>query len=451
MKIDRTQRNKIARSLSFSIYDGSFFAMMVGFGESFFAAFGILLQASNILYGLLLSLPQALGSFSQLLSTRIAARFQSRKHFVITGAILQGLMYIPLALLCLLRLDTVPWLIFIVCCYFILGSIINPIWNSWMGDLVPEKMRGRYFGKRYAITGSMSFFSYITAGAILQYFSFRGEPRTGFLVIFSLAFIVRMSSIFFLAWQYEPEGDINELRQALSKETFTGVLSDKFFHIMLFLVCMNTAVALASPFFVPYMLKYLQYSYWQFTVVNATVLLVKFIFMRIWGRLADRYGNRVILVMSSVLISFAPALWAVSSDFFYLVLIQIYAGITWAAFEITSFNYIFDATSVTNRPAYVGYYNALNGLGVLAGALTGGVIMHFANFTPHRYLMLFIISSILRLGTAIYFLPKIKELRLAREITMREFLFKLFTFRTGRGLVYQLFDLNRTNRGLPGE
>ncbi|HEX9136378.1 MAG TPA: hypothetical protein VF905_05485, partial [Nitrospirota bacterium] len=55
---DRRKDYRIRKSLRYSIFDGAFAASMIGFGESFFVAFGLFLKATTLQVGLLSSLPQ---------------------------------------------------------------------------------------------------------------------------------------------------------------------------------------------------------------------------------------------------------------------------------------------------------------------------------------------------------------------------------------------------------
>jgi MFS family permease len=150
------------------VLDGAFAASMIGFGESFFAAFAVFLKANNIHIGLLSSLPLLIGSLSQMFSNRLIKRLRSRKLLVTAAAFLQGLMYIPVALVFFCGTLKVIYLIFFACLYWMFGMILSPAWNSWMGDLVEETKRGTYFGRRSKITGSATFIACMTAGYILQ-------------------------------------------------------------------------------------------------------------------------------------------------------------------------------------------------------------------------------------------------------------------------------------------
>ncbi len=102
---------KVKKSLRYSVIDGSFFSVMVGFGESFFIPFATFLRANNVQLGLLGSLPITLGSLGQLLTHRLLGYFKSRKHFVCWCAFLQGLMFVPIIVLFLLELLNIPLLL----------------------------------------------------------------------------------------------------------------------------------------------------------------------------------------------------------------------------------------------------------------------------------------------------------------------------------------------------
>jgi len=202
---EREKKDRIKRSLKYSIFDGSYYSAMVGFGESFFTAFAVFLRATNFQIGLLGSLPQALGAALQLFSNKLIHLFGSRKRLVCSLALLQGLMYIPVMLTFYFTEFSVFYLILFISLYFIFGSIINPAWSSWMGDLVDENKRGAYFGKRNKIMGMVSFVSFVIAGFMLQNFSDGTITQyAGFAMLFVVAFISRIFSFIYLMKKYEP-------------------------------------------------------------------------------------------------------------------------------------------------------------------------------------------------------------------------------------------------------
>ncbi|MDH4027839.1 MAG: MFS transporter, partial [Nitrospirota bacterium] len=283
--------DKTRKSLRYSIFDGSFAASMIGFGESFFMAFAVFLQANNIQLGLLSALPLLLGSLFQLASNRLISLFRTRKRLVSSMALSQGLMYIPILLVFFLGPQKLNYLIAFVCVYWILGMILSPAWNSWMGDLVDEKERGGYFGMRNKITGSASFLSFLAAGYILHLYSdWFDYEYLGFVTIFIIALCARIFSYIFLTMKYEPQ----YTAQPRPEFTFIDFIREARFRnygrFVLYLSLMNFAVYLSVPFFVPYMLKDLQLDYMAFTIVNAAAIISKLLSMPVWGSASDRFG-----------------------------------------------------------------------------------------------------------------------------------------------------------------
>lgn len=405
------------KSLTYSIWDGSFWSVMYGFGESFFSAFAVFMNATNLQLGFLASFPQMIGSFFQLLSYKMIETFHSRKKTVVFFALLQAFLHIPIALVFFFGEFKVIYLILFVCIYFILGMLAGPAWTSWMGDLVDENKRGSYFGVRNKICGSVSFISYLLAGYILQNYNTNSYVYFGFFILFMIAFLARIVSAFFLTKKYEPEFEL-EPQKTFGIIEFLKEAKNNSFGVFVFFLCFfNFSVAIAGPFFVPYMLNDLKLNYIIFTIINATAMVTKIIVMPLWGKACDRFGERKIIAATGLLMPLIPILWVFSTNPYYLILIHIFTGFVWAGVELSTFNYIFSSTEPQKRVSYVAYYNVLNGISVFLGAIVGGIIVKYNHLLWSSYLLVFIISGILRAAAFIIFVPKLKEPRTVQHIT----------------------------------
>ncbi len=435
----KVKDDRIKKSLRYSILDGTFASSMIGFGESFFAAFAVFLKANNFQLGLLSSLPLTIGSLSQLLSNKLIKLFNSRKKFVYVMALLQGLMYIPVALVFFLGEFRIYHLIFFACLYWIFGMILGPAWNSWMGDLVDEKERGAYFGRRGKITGFSTFVSFLIAGYILKQFS--GETITeyaGFITIFCLALISRIVSFIYLTKKYEPEYKIAHEAEFSLLDFIKQARFRNFGLFVMYLCSMNFALYIAVPFFTPYMLTDLKLDYLTFTIISATMIIVKLLLMPAWGRASDRFGTKKVLSLTGFLMPLSPLLWLFSHSVFYLILIQIYSGFIWAGFEISSFNFIFDTTSPQKRATCVAYYNVVNGIALLSGAVIGSIIVKYNSAFWSKYLLVFVISCVLRYAASFIFIPRLREVRPVEDIGYPRLFLKIISTMPARGLVYNL-------------
>jgi len=405
---------RVKKSLHFSIMDAFFWSIMVGFGESFLSAFAIFLNATNQQLGLLRSLPQALGSLSQLWSRRLMNFINSRKKLVMFGVLFSGLMYLPITLAFFLGRLRVVQLIIFICLYWTFSTIVGPAWSSWMGELVNKNERGAYFGKRNTIAGFASFFAFIIAGYILQQLGGSTTSQyIGYALIFAIAMIARLASFLYISMKYEPEYQESPGSHFTFLEFMKKATRNNYGIFVIYSSFMNFAVFISAPFFIAYILKDLQMTYWQYTLIQAAAILVRNLSMPLWGKAMDRFGARKVLSLSGYLMPIVPLLWMLSRNFWYLILVQFYSGLVWAAFDLATFTFIFDVTTPQKRANCVAYYNVLIGITTIGGALIGGFIL---SHTPDqalgsKFLLLFLISSIIRYMSSLIFIPKIREVR----------------------------------------
>ncbi len=430
---------RIKKSLKYSVLDGAFAASMIGFGESFFGAFAVFLKANNIHIGLLSSLPLLLGSLSQMFSNRLIKLLRSRKVLVTSAAFLQGVMYIPVAFVFFFGTMKVVYLVFFACLYWIFGMILSPAWNSWMGDLVDEKKRGTYFGRRSKITGSATFLAYMAAGYILQrYADNPALEYTGFVIIFCLAFSSRMLSVSFLMKKYEPPYEVVHAAEFGFWEFIKQARFRNYGLFVIYLSTMNASVYISAPFFTPYMLYDLKIDYMTFAVINAAAIITKIFFLPVWGRSSDRFGTRKVLGLTGFLMPFTPILWMFSHDFYYLIIIQVYSGFIWAGFEIASFNFIFDTTTPQKRATAIAYFNVINGIAIFTGAMIGGLIVRYNTVFWSKYIFVFVLSGVVRYIVSFLFIPKLKEVRQVERIPYTKLFLKVISTLPTTGLVYAL-------------
>ena len=431
---------KVKKSLKYSILDGGFATAMVGFGENFFSAFAVFLKASNFQISMVGSLPRAMGSFMQLFSHRLLGVFKTRKRFLCCFVLLQALMYLPIALVFFFGKFSVNVLIVFLCFYYVFGMIASSAWSSWMGDLVSSEIRGKYFSKRSTIAGFVSFASILTAGYILQ--QFNGEVRfqyIGFLIIFMLALISRLVALMFLLKQYEPglanaeddkTGFIDFLKNAGSRNY--GVY-------ILFLCFLNFSVYIAGPFFAAYMLYDLKLNYIQYTMITGSAVIARLISLKVWGRVADKYGTKKVMTLAAFLIPMVSVWWLFSGNMYYLMAIEMYSGFAWAGFELTSFNFLLETITPSKRTKYIAYYNVLNGGALLFGALLGGLVVKYNTLFWSKYMMVFLVSGVLRLLAIVVFIPRFKEVReVESDITYPGLVLNMVTDMTTRGFVYDV-------------
>ena len=316
-------------SLRAGVLDGTFHAAMVGLGETYFSAFALLLGSTPFQAGLIATLPVFAGSAFQLLSPLAASRL-GEKRWVVGSAALQAATFLPVILLAGGD-EGYAWLLSWVCVYWIAGLGLTPAWNAWMGRLVPARLRARYFGRR-AIPIQALLFSVVAGGLLID--AAERSPwgaAAGFIASFALAACCRLVSASFLARQYEPPADHGNARTPI-RTVLAGFRSRPYGRLIILLVLMSGAVNISAAYFTPFMLEGLGLSYAQFTILNGAAVAARVLSSSYWGDIARSYGNRRALQVSAVLLVPLSGLWVFSSNFTYLLALQLFAGFAWAGF-----------------------------------------------------------------------------------------------------------------------
>jgi MFS family permease len=173
-------------------------------------------------------------------------------------------------------------------------------------------------------------------------------------------------------------------------------------------------------------------------------VLIKFVTLTLWGELADRYGNKKILVLSSLFIVILPLLWIVSPAFWWICLIQALGGLAWSGFDISALNFAYDvlpSEKVTRHTSYLIFYR---GLAIFAGGLVGGLLIHRFSLLGSGYYGNFFLSGVLRVLIAVPFLFFLKEERAVENISYRDLMYKLVAVGPRRGL--QLFLIGKAKK-----
>jgi MFS family permease len=406
------------KSLKYSTKDGVAWSVNTGLGSNFITPYALKLGANNTQIGLLTSVPNLVASLSQLETPKLMEK-ASRKKIVTNCVMVQALTWLPISLVAILFLFfggnamIAPTLVIIFyTVYLLMGTLVSPAWSSWMGDLVPEKERGRFFGRRNRIVGFAGIIAMLVGALFLDFFKNWNYALLSFVAIFMVAMVARLISWHYLTKQQEPKFKYEHEYYFSFSNFVKRMRNNNFGRFTIYVASMDLMVNLAAPFFAVYMLKELNLNYFVFTVITVSASLATVLSMPFWGKFSDRYGNLRALKICGLLIPAIPILWLVSPNPIYLVFVQFISGTVWAGFNLAAVNFIYDAVSRQRRGICFAYFGTLDGICIFVGATLGGLFATYANVGfMSTLLLLFLVSGVLRLAVSAIMLPELKEVR----------------------------------------
>ncbi|TNF88332.1 MAG: MFS transporter [Gammaproteobacteria bacterium] len=448
---------QVDRSLRHSIKDGIWFSIMTGGAESYFSAYAIHLSASTAIVGLLASLPPLLASFMQMVSAWLGRKLGRRKPIIVFGAFLQAACLFPLAFVPLFLPDYATLLLIPIVFVYLCGPNLGaPQWNSLIGDLVPDSRRGRFFAQRTRLSSVASITALIVAGLVLDATDRLGDAYAGFVAVFLLAAAARCVSAHHLQAIKDPASRVAALEVIEDLTLWRRFRHSSLLRFSMFYAAMQFAVAISGPYFTLYMLRDLALSYFEFMTITVASVLVQFLTLNRWGRLADMFGNRLLLITTGSIITVIPSLWLVSTHYAWLLAVQALSGLAWAGFTLSATAFVFDLTPSEHRATLFAVHNIFAALAVFLGASAGALLVLYVPeqislagttieiFTP--LYGLFLLSCLTRITVALLFLPRLKEVRRVRPMSMSGLIFRVTRMHPISGLIYEVVGRARLNR-----
>jgi len=437
-------QKKIDESLKLSVRDGAFASVSSGFGMSYLSPFALAMNATSSQIGILHAIIGLIPSIVQLKTSKLIEKF-SRKKIVLWGVMIRVLLWIPIILTGVLFYMGVPYMIWVlialVSLLYTFGAINNPAWFSWMGSLVPEKGRGKYFAKRNRIAGFFGLVTMIVGAIILDFTKSMGASRgnilgytlLGFGILFVLATSTKLWSWTLLKKQYEPKLKVRKKDGFSLWQFLRTAPSNPFGRFVLFRGVLSIAIGIASPFWTVYLLRNLGFSYIWFMAIIVSSTVFQLLFLPLLGKVSDKFGNIKLIGICSGLMFLVPVLWVVSTLITSDINLKIYllfvpamiSGFAWAGYNLATNNYIYDAVSTPKRSFGVSYMNLLVGVGAFVGASIGSLIALIGVSFMNTLLFIFLISAIGRLLVPVIGLKYLREVRNVKKFSS-QFLIKEF-------------------------
>ena len=378
-----------------------------------FTRFAKLLNMPAFGYGVLAALPFAV-SMAQLPVSYFITRYGHRKSLFITVGAIHRLLWLPIG--------AIPWLLpagwqwqgllVLFAVMWLAGQTTTPIWVSWMADLVPGRIRGRYFTRRGQLGQLIGVIVTLLAGYALDH-----APTTALLKVVCVA--LGISGLFglvdFLFFVKVP--DVQRVKpnpDVRIWEMLRAPLRDRnFLRFLGFTTTLTFAVGFIGQFAWLYVFDVAQLSNTQANAMMVVMPLVIFVLIGpMWGRLLDRFGRKPVLLIAGLIIVPGTLGWLfISRDHWvwgYLLVVASTAA--WPGIEAGNFNILLNLSDAgegrTSGSAYVAINSAACAVaGVLSGLFGGAVAQilsdwhsTFFGYALTYHSVLFIISAVLRLA-----------------------------------------------------
>lgn len=373
------------------------FAEVVGacFGNAVIAAWAVHLGVSAVLMGALWGLPH-FGQILQLPASWVTSRFGRRRVTILAHGLARQIT-LPIAALPFLPLDTETKRAVLVALFgaaSLLAVLGHNAWLAWMGELVPARVRGAYFGRRSAICAVVATFASLAVASALdvgRHEGTLGAVLAAIMVVRSTAGIVTTSA---MLRQHDPAGasaipKLGHLRLPFEDDAYAKLLAYR--------AAWGVATGLTASVSALYMLRTLNLGFFGLSAFTALVTALRVVTTPTWGRALDRLGARPVLVACSFGLASSSFVWLGASEgrAWVLLVDAVASGLLVGGQELAVFTLPLSAAPSEHRPLFAAVNVMVGGVAFGLASVAGGALAG-AFALP----ALLAVSSVLRVGAA---------------------------------------------------
>lgn len=397
LSVGSNDRNLSARrsALKSSYLEGALYSLVIATAESFALVFAVSRGFHTYQVGLLTTLPLLLAAMVNLVLPRFVD--QSRlKHWLLGLVSFQVGGLLLLLVSSLSEAPTFMGIFIALSVYWIGGLAASPLWVDWMSGWLPTTQLGSYFSRRSAFISFITLcFTLLCAGVAHEF----GKSTWFFSALFAFAAISRIGALVVLSLRPDPEiSQIRKRRLEKDSKSFSfrqllGVSVRPLVYILIGTTVFRFVVNIASPYFLPYMIKDLGFDTSTLALLQAMTYLSSFFFMASFGESLRRFSMLVGLQVSMMGIVGVSIAWCFFQDAWLIAGIQFFNGIFWAGFDLALVLMIQSAFPQTAR-RLMGIQIACAQVAAVGGSAVGAWLLQ----SGWTHLHVIEVSTLLRVG-----------------------------------------------------
>jgi hypothetical protein len=252
---------------------------------------------------------------------------------------------------------------------------------------------GSIFAKRLMLGTVLALSLNLAGGWFVDWWkaSFAQHGLYAYSILFALGLGFGGVGLFAISMIPEPRMQV-EKGEPLFRQMLQPLREANFRNLLTFTGIWIFAVNLSGPFFVIYMLDRVKLSIFHITLLTVTSQLSNILFIRIWGKAADKFSNKSVLSVAGPLFMIVVLAWTFTTmpERYFLTIpllfiIHFFSGVSTAGVSIGSANIALKLSPKGTAHVYMTVFGLVTALCGSVAPMLGGM---FADFFAVRELSL---------------------------------------------------------------
>ena len=332
---------------------------------SFISAFAVYLGLSDLAIGIYAVL-DTITNILQIFAAPLFSKIGQSKKVVLTNYSVYRLASVCFAIIPFISRDvnirTILFFIF-ASIYAITGEMGYITFVNWRMSLLKKEDRTKFAATKNMYKNTIVLLFSLIMGIILDKFTQNGHELYGFMILFSIVFLIAFIDITIRINTYKPP--IKEDKITI-KDTIKIPATDKKFRKIIITCGINRfANGIGIMYLNVFLLRYLNINYIYYSLLNIIINLSEAVSSKFWSRKANsRNWKKVILPMCMIFIFAFSSLFIASNEtlIYILPIIYLLLGMGNGAYEIFDNVAIYEASKDKLQTSYVTFERFIEGI-----------------------------------------------------------------------------------------
>lgn len=356
--------------------DIAWYGVLSGVSLTFTGVFALRLGASNLMVGLLTSLPALINILFQIPAARLIEHQRDRRRILLVSGLLMRLPAFGMALVPFFRAGQAEAVVYITALGTIPAAVSNIAFTAMLADVVAPRDRARVVSVRNALLSAVTMMTVLASGRALDILAF----PINYQVMFIVAFLTSLVSLYYVRRVVMPSTeprsrDVDSRKRANLRQWLLSILAERdYMRFALGAFVYHWGLYLPLPLYTIYRVRELGISEGWIGALATLESAITIVAYYVWGKIAARRGSRLVLLLGIFGVALYPLGTALSRSVTPLLIVVSIAGVFGPAWNLGLFNGLLEVAPAERRATYVAVFNTLMNVPAFIAPLLGTTV-----------------------------------------------------------------------------
>lgn len=341
-----------------SIYHGMVSTIAVNLAGNFFPIFAIaILGATNYQVGLISSLPPLVALIMTIPAAILLNRLEQQKKTVAMAVLWARLLFLLLIGVIFISSAYQAWAFLIIIALMNVPGTISIIgWQTLISGMIKEERRGAFFSDRNRLLTIVGMITTLIIGIVMKK---QTDNAIAYQCLFFVAFLFGLLEVFFIMKHKEPVLPRTNKGQKNASMDWSIFKDRGYKWFLIAALSFNFSWQMAWGLFNIYNVRYAHATILWISIFSVANQLVQIFSFPLWKKWAEQKSNTLIFIWVAVGMATAPFLTVLSTNLFYITIVQMTSGFFVSGTTLLLFNLLLEQSPKEKRTYCITTYNVL--------------------------------------------------------------------------------------------